>query len=105
MVKALDQKLPAEKTITEWIDFLKTKTVIKKAEAVICKDQDNRNLSTARIQKDKNLNAAQKNTFPVWFHPIRYRAAIIAKNQILSVIVAVMKKHTQKKHYKKTTVS
>lgn len=72
LVTALDQKLPAEKTITDWIDFLKTKTVIKKAEAVICKDLDNRNLSTAWIQKDKNLNAVQK----------KYLSGLVSSNQI-----------------------
>lgn len=60
LIAALDQKLPAEKTVALWIDFLRSKTPVKTSALVACKDQDNRNLSMAWIQKDKNLNGTQK---------------------------------------------
>lgn len=72
LVSALDQKLPAEKTIAVWIDFLKTKTAPKTSEVVSCKEQENRNVSTIWIQKDKNLNAAQK----------KYLSELISSNQM-----------------------
>lgn len=72
LITALDQKLPAEKTIAVWMDFLKSKTAVKTSELISCKDQDNRNVSTAWIQKDKNLSVAQKN----------YLSGLVSSNQI-----------------------
>lgn len=72
LIAALDQKLPAEKTIANWINFLKTKATVKTSALVPCKDQDNRNLTTKWIQKDKNLSATQK----------KYFSDLVSSNQV-----------------------
>lgn len=72
LIAALDQKLPAEKTIANWINFLKTKATVKTSALVACKDQDNRNLTTKWIQKDKNLSVAQK----------KYFSDLVSSNQV-----------------------
>ncbi|MDR6966055.1 C-terminal processing protease CtpA/Prc [Flavobacterium arsenatis] len=60
LLSALEQKLPVEKTISIWIDFLKTKRHIKTSEATSCTEKDDRNLSFEWINKDKNLTKSQK---------------------------------------------
>lgn len=72
LITALDQKLPADKTIALWIDFLKTKSVGKNSNLIPCKDPDNRNLSTAWIKKDKNLKG----------EPKKYLSDLISSDQI-----------------------
>lgn len=60
LLSALEQKLPAEKTISIWINFLNTKTSKKTSNSISCKDKDDRNLSFEWIKRDQNLTKDQK---------------------------------------------
>lgn len=71
LLSALDKKLPAQKIIAQWIDFLKPKAPIKSVEIISCQEQDNRNFSIEWIKKDKKLTTEQKN----------YLSNLISQNQ------------------------